>query len=155
VLAALAGNTALVDLRPGAGAELVRCDVAGEELRLPGGLAAQLEGLQAFAAEEIPATEPVWVVNQPTLYSVLGRVAPSWWLYFYWAESEEEQRAHIRALEERGVDWVLVRTAALEGPEERDFASTHPLVWAHLRQAFRPVHLPALPRATLLLRRHS
>ena len=155
VLSALQGNSALARLRPGARGELAACEVAGEELRLLPGQATQLRVLQEFVAAKLPGDEPLWIVNQPTLYPVLGKVAPSWWLFFYWPESEEEQRAHVRRLEERGVNWALVNAGKIEGPGESGFPDTHPLVWKHLQTAFQPVNLPALPRGMQLLRRRK
>ena len=152
-LAAFEANTSLNRFRPGQGAKLVECDVAGETLRVPSAQAAQLRALQDFAAQQIPGETPIWIVNHSALYAVLGKVAPSWWLFFYWPEPEEEQRAHVRRLAQRGVDWVLVYLREVEGSEEGSFPGTHPLVWKHLREAFRPVSLPGLPSSLQLLRR--
>ena len=53
------------------------------------------------------------------------------------------------------MNWVLVNAGTIEGPEERGFPDTHPLVWKHLQTAFQPVNLPALSRGMQLLRRRK
>jgi len=154
-LAASEANWLLARLRPDVRAETVELEVAGERLELGALQAGQLAALQSFAARQIPGDEPLWVVNQPALYPVLGKVSPSWWLLFYWAEPEAEQREHVRALDEKGVDWVIVRLRSAADAEERGFPSTHPIVWRHLNEAFRPVSLPGLPNGLQLFRRRT
>ncbi len=153
LLAAFEANSVLTRFRPDQTADLVDCDVAGERLRMPLRQAQGVRALQAFAAERLPGEAPIWIVNQPTIYALLRKAAPGWWLYFYWPESEAEQRAHIESLAQRGVDWVLLHIGWVEGPEQQTFASTHPLVWRHLSQAFEPVELPGLQSHLKLMRR--
>ncbi|NOT29101.1 MAG: hypothetical protein HOP15_01495 [Planctomycetes bacterium] len=154
-LAALEANTVLTRFRPDQGARLVACEVAGESLRLPVGQATLLRALQDFAAELLPGETPIWIVNQPTLYAVLRKSAPSWWLFFYWPEDDEAQRAHVQALEQRDVDFVLVHLGQADGSEARGFRNTHPLVWQHLLQEFRLLHLPGLPSNLQLFRKRT
>jgi hypothetical protein len=152
--AASEANPALAPFRPDARGALVDCTVAGERLRLAVPQARTFEALQTFAQREL-GDAPLWVVNQPTLYAALGRRAPSWWLFFYWPEDEAAQRMHVRMLEEERVEWVLVNLGKPEGLETQDFTLTHPLVWGHLRAAYRPVPLEGLSPKLQLLRLRS
>ncbi len=154
-LAALDANPVLERMRPAQRGRLVACNVAGETLRLPVGQAQELRALQDFAAQRLAGEAPIWIVNQPALYAVLRKTAPNWWLFFYWPEDDDAQQAEVQELDQRGVDFVLVHLGQVEGPEERSFPSTHPLVWQHLQQAFQPLSLPGLPSNLQLFRRRT
>jgi hypothetical protein len=142
--------------KPGEPQELVACEVDGEVLRLPVSKARQLESLKAFFRARVRPEEKVFIApGRPALYSVLGKVAPTWWIYFFWMATDEEQRALIDELDTRGVDWVLVVDRSIDGIEERRFASTHPLVWQHLASAFEPVAAEELGPPNVLFHRRQ
>ncbi len=138
-LAFLEVHPLLAQFKPGYAQELVECEVDGERLRLPKGKARLLQGLEALVSAVVPPDETLFIApGRPGLYPILGRVAPTWWIYFFWQASEDEQRALIADLARRGVNWVLIVDRSIDDVEERRFQSTHPLVWQHLQSDFDP-----------------
>ncbi len=140
--------------KPGEPQELVACEVDGETLRLPSSKARQLENLQAVFRARVRPEEQVFIApGRPAFYAVLGKVAPTWWIYFFWVATDAEQRELIDELASEGVDWVLVVDRSIDGIEERRFASTHPLVWQHLERDFERVAAQELAPPCVLFRR--
>src|SRR6185503_18607255 len=108
-LAFLEVHSLIARFKPGEPQELVACEVDGEMLRLPVSKARQLENLKAFFRARVRPEEKVFIApGRPALYSVLGKVAPTWWIYFFWTATDAEQRALIDELATKGVNWVLV-----------------------------------------------
>jgi hypothetical protein len=155
LLAALVSNTQLSRFRPDVQRTLVDHPVAGDVLRLSAGQDRELRRIERLFAEHVPADARVWIVNRPTLYPLLGRVAPLWWLHLYFEATEEEQRELIRELDARGVDWVLIVSEGEEGLEERLFPETHALVWQHLLDSFDRLADDALPAGHYFFRRRA
>jgi hypothetical protein len=155
-LAFLEVHSLFARFKPGEPQELVACEVDGELLRLPVSKAKQLENLKAFFRARVRPEEKVFIApGRPALYSVLAKVAPTWWIYFFWTATDEEQRALIDELATKGVNWVLVVDRSIDGVEERRFASTHPLVWQHLASDFTPIAAEELGPPNVLFRRRD
>lgn len=55
---------------------------------------------------------------------------------------DERQREMIRQMHANRVAWVMVFLPPVEGRVRLGFRNTHPLVWRHLREAYRRVEIP-------------
>ncbi len=133
---------------------LVEFDAGGEVVRVSPAQATYLENLRAFVRAHLADEESIFIApNRPTLYALLGKVSPSWWIYFFWPATDEEQRELIEALSKRGVDWVLIIDRPIDGRDDLRFRSTHPLVWSYLSLAFEHVEVPELPGSNQFFRR--
>jgi len=153
LLAALVFHPQLSRSRPGVERNLVAHAVAGDEILLPAGQEHDLATLERLFSKHAPPDARVWIVNQPTLYPVLGRVAPLWWLHPYFRATEAEQRELLDEIESRGVDWVIVVGEGGETEEERAFPQTHPLVWEYLLATFSVLSSDQLPAGLHVFRR--
>jgi hypothetical protein len=150
VLASIEGNKVFSRLLVhGEEAATAPHSVAGETLQLPASKARQYAAMEAFVAARLPGDEPLWIVNCPGFYVMLGKTSPTWWLTFYWPPDEGEEEGLIRTLRERGVDWVMLTADADE------FLDQRPLLRAHLGRDFRPVESPGLPPRVQLLQRRG
>jgi hypothetical protein len=154
LFAVFQASPSFIHLRSGARSEAVEVDVAGEALRLVPAQAAMLRGIQAAVSARVAPEEALFIAPaRPTLYPVLGKKSPVWWLYFFWPASAEEEAETIRRLDATPVNWALIVEHAVEERAERGFRSTHPRVWQHLADAFRPVPDERLPPGHHLFRR--
>lgn len=134
--------------------ELVDFDVNGESIAVSVFFAPGLENLRSFVNANIPRDQPLFIApNRPGLYPLLGRVAPTWWIYFFWPASEAEQQTLIADLERNHVNWALLIEREIDGRQDMSFRSTHPLVTAYLQRNFRLVSTPGFPPDHLMLRR--
>jgi hypothetical protein len=126
--------------------------VAGEMLLLPPARAAYFRKLERAVAEHVGDDALFVAPSRPGLYPLLGKRSPSWWIYFFVPDAEDAaQRELIGELED--TDWALVVDVPVGQREELRFERSHPLVWSHLTDEFRPVPTPELPDDHLLLRR--
>ncbi len=155
VLSVLEAHPTLSRFRPGhEEPKVVEYEVAGDLLRVNADHALYLWTLESFVATRIPESEPLFIApNRPTLYPVLDKVSPTWWIYFFWPASDDEQRELIERLNDRGVDWALIFDRPIDEREELRFRNTHPLVWAFLMTRFEPVGGLDLPEENYLLHR--
>ncbi len=155
VMSVLEVHPTLSRFRPGhEEPKVVEYEVAGDALRVNADHALYLWTLETFVASHIAPSEPLFIApNRPTLYSVLGKVSPTWWIYFFWPATDEEQRELIERLNARGVDWALIFDRPIDEREELRFRNTHPIVWAFLMTRFEPVGGLDLPEENYLLRR--
>jgi hypothetical protein len=89
--------------------------------------------------------------NIPVFYCLLAKRSPSWWLFFFWDATLDEDEALLAELEASGVRWALVFESP-RGEQERRFSATHPRTWSAL-QRWRRVRAPGLPGDFVLLRK--
>ncbi|NOT28977.1 MAG: hypothetical protein HOP15_00855 [Planctomycetes bacterium] len=140
------------DLTQTLGQPSVEHRIGRETLKLQPRHASLLAGLEAALARTV-GDEPVFLApNIPSFYCVLGKRSPSWWLFFFWEATPEEEQALLQELGEPRVDWALV----FESPrdvQDRRFSDTHPLVWQHFETQWRRVPAPGLPPDFVLFRR--
>jgi hypothetical protein len=136
---------------------LVEHDVAGERLRLLAPHADYLTRVERSVRASVPEEASLFLApSRPTLYPLLGKVAPCRSLYFFFPRvSEEEQRGTIRSLEERRTEWALIVDVPIAGKDALRFSSSNPLVWRWLGEGFERVPTPDLPANHLLLRRRA
>jgi len=135
------------------GRELRERTVAGERLLLSPSQAAYLPAIEHTLGARL-GEAPIFIApNRPSLYCVLGKSAPTWWIYYFWKLSPEEQEGTIARLEERGVDWALIVDSPVEEREDLLFRSMNELVWAHFQSAWERVPTPELPEDHLLFHR--
>ncbi|MGB8170852.1 MAG: hypothetical protein WCF18_25330, partial [Chthoniobacteraceae bacterium] len=133
---------------------LAAVDVAGERMVLSAYRANVLRNAQALSAKLAKPTEPIlFLPNLPTLYPFTGRVSPIHDIYFFFPAKPEEDRALLAEIEAAGVQWVMLHDYALDDREDLRFRNMYPIVFEHLRQNFRPVPMPALPRDMVVLQR--
>lgn len=140
-------------LTVGFGKTFVTQRVGGETLRLLPPQAAYLAAVERVVAERVGDGALFIAPNRPTLYALLGKTAPTWWIYYFWRATDEEQRVTIASLAEHGVDWALVIEAPSDDKAELLFRNTNPLVWQHFRDAWTLERTPALPPDHLLFHR--
>jgi hypothetical protein len=135
------------------GRELQEREVAGERLLLSPAQAQYLPAIEHGLGARI-GDDPIFIApNRPSLYCVLGKSAPTWWIYYFWRLAPEEQQETIARLSERGVDWALIVDAPVEEREDLLFRSMNELVWAHFQRDWERVPTPELPADHLLFRR--
>ncbi len=157
LLATPAANPQLKRYRPdGEAAPLVAYEVAGDRLRLDPGQAAYLEHLQSEINRRVAPEEMLFVApSSPSVYPLLGKRSPTWWIYLLWAADTEVQEQIISDLTAQRVSWALI----IDKPQDRRrgllFHQSHPLVWRYLGREFEPVSLPPAFRGHHLLRRRS
>jgi hypothetical protein len=133
---------------------LVEFDAAGDTVRVTRQQALRYQSLVDFGRENLAADEPILIApNRPGLYPLLGKVSPSWWIYFLWPARAEEERELVAALEERRVDWALIVDKPTDDKPELLFRNSHPLVWEHLTRHFEPFPARGLPTGHVVLRR--
>ena len=150
----LEDNHLLQPYRLGQEVRLVEHAVQGETLRTFPGRAAYFERLERTVEEHVGEGALFIAPSRPGLYPLLGKAAPTWWIYFFIPDAEEElQRGLIEDLE--GVDWLLFVDVAIAKQERFRFRNSHPLVWEHVQREYRRVPTPDLPADHLLLRRRS
>lgn len=134
---------------------LVEARLGPDTLRMLPPQADYFARLQAVVAEKIRPEERLFVApSRPSFYPLLGKRSPSWWIYFFVKDAdEEEQRELIGELAE--VEWVLIVDQAIAEREELRFRNSYPLVWRHLETAYRRVPTPTLEPNHFLLRRRE
>jgi hypothetical protein len=145
-------------LRPGYGSRsLVSYRVRGDVLRLPAWTASYLAAIERVTARHVKPEEKLFIAPaRTTLYPVLGKIAPVHDTYMIFPARPEVQRAVIRSLDEKGVNWALIiDTPAADGRNDLRLRNTYPLVWQYLGAKFEVVRDPELPRAHFLLKRRS
>ena len=135
------------------GRTLLERTVAGERLLLSPSQAAYLPALELSLGARVGAAPLFIAPNRPSLYCVLGKRAPTWWIYYFWRIEPAEQEATIARLRERGVDWALIVDAPIEEREDLLFRSMNDLVWAHFQREWERVPTPELPPDHVLLHR--
>jgi len=128
-------------------------EVAGERLELLDGQARYLAGVQRAIAENVGAAPLFIAPNRPTLYCVLGKSAPTWWIYYFWQATAEEQQATIERLRARGVDWALIIDDPVDDDEGLLFRGTNELVWQHFEREWTRVPTPSMAKSHILLHR--
>jgi hypothetical protein len=157
LLAAPATNPELARFSPGADAPtLVRVEVAGDPLWLHPGQAAYFQQLGAVVHQRVAPEDTLFIApNAAALYPVLGKVSPTWGIYFLWVADEKSQERIIGELTAERVRWALIIDNPVAGRRELLFRNSHPLVWQYLVREFEPVPLSAAFRGHHLLRRRS
>ncbi len=126
--------------------------VGAETLALQPRHASVLSGIQGALERTVGAESVFLAPNIPAFYCLLGKRSPSWWLFFFWDATPEEQSALIAELAQAGTNWALV----LESPrdvQDRRFSETHPLVWQHFETRWRRVPVAGLSPDFVLFRR--
>jgi hypothetical protein len=157
LLATPVANPQLAVYRPGVEVpQLVSYEVAGDQLRVVPGHAASLERLESVIHQRVAPEEMLFVAPfTPSLYPLLGKVSPSWWIYFLWVADTKSQEQIVGELTAQRVRWALIIDMPLDGRRELLFRNSHPLVWQYLRREFEPIPLAASFRGHYLLRRRS
>ena len=117
--------------------ELVEVEVAGDSLLLGKASATQLKGL--LQTSERFGADPIYVVNAPLVYPLVGKTAPSHALFVTWELSKQEQERIVADLEDALVSWILVADVAFDGRNELRFEHTHAIVLAWMQQRFELV----------------
>jgi len=136
-----------------AGERFVESDVGGESLALPAGQARYLAGIQQTVEKRVGAERLFLAPNMPALYCAFGKSSPSWWIYYFFPASPDEQAQLIAALATQHVDWALIGDPPPGASVEKSFRTTHPEVWAHFERDWRRVSAPLLPGDLALFRR--
>ncbi len=154
-LAATVSNPTLENLSPRTHRiGLVPHEIAGEKLRLLPMVERTLSGVEAAVRSRVGEGEALFIApGRPTLYPLLGKKSPVWWLYFFWPASVEEQRETIARLEEQPVNWALIIDTGVNDREDLRFQGTNPLVWRYLFSDFRLVNDERLAQGYLLFQR--
>jgi hypothetical protein len=152
-LLALARHPVLQHFGPGEPVKLAAHEVAGEELRLKARLARHLRRVEGMVETLVGDEELLIVPTRPTMYPLLGKTSPLWWIYFLWPATEAEQEETLRRLDERGVNWALVVEKSFDRQEEYDFRHTNPRVWEHFQREWLLVRDPSVPKDYFLFRR--
>jgi hypothetical protein len=157
LLATPATNPELTRFRPGVEpTALVRVEVAGESLWLHPGQAAYFQQLGAVIQQRVAPEDTLFIApNAAALYPVLGKVSPTWAIYFLWVADEKSQARMIDELKAQRVRWALIIDNLVAGRRELLFQNSHPLVWQYLIREFEPMPLAAAFRGHHLLRRRS
>ena len=128
-------------------------EIGGEHLQLLDSQARYLAGVQRAVAENV-GDAPLFIApNRPTLYCVLAKTAPTWWIYYFWQAPAEEQQATIERLRARGVAWALIIDDPVDDDEALLFRATNELVWQHLEREWTRVATPSMPKSHILLHR--
>jgi hypothetical protein len=137
--------------------ELAEVDAAGETMRMFRWKADYLNRLKQVVDRNVPPDDRLFIAPaRPTFYPLLGKVAPTWGIYFFWPDAADDvQRAMIRDLEETGTRWALVLDVAVDDREDLRFRNSHPLVWDWLLAHFERVPSPGLPPDHLLLQKRD
>jgi len=131
----------------------VTIEIAGETVSLKLIQAVLVHHVQAVVARHVGDEELFIAPTMPMWYPILGKRSPTWWIYFLWPATEEEQRETIDRLEQRGVRWALIIDRPLNDVEEYGFERTNPLVLEHLAREWEPVPDSDLPKSYHLFRR--
>jgi hypothetical protein len=127
---------------------------AGEIVRLLPRNARRLTALSSFIETNVGADQNMFIApNRPALYPLLGKTSPSWWIYFFWKATDEEQLDLIRELDEAKVNWVLLIDRPIDGREDMRFFGTHPAVAVFLMREFERVEMPGTPGNHILMKR--
>lgn len=138
------------------GRDWVEIDVRGDTLIVDPATARAVQTVQSIARRYMQSgDEIVFSPYWPTMYAILGRVAPVWETYSSYAEDAEGQRRFIEELEAKRVKWAVVGNAPLDGREDRRFSQTHPNTWRYFEENYEPVEIQGLPADYRLLRRRS
>ncbi len=125
----------------GDGAQLGR-----EEVLLKRSLARHLARVQWLIRTRVEDDELFVAPTSPSFYPIFGKLSPDWWIYYLWPATEEQQRATIQRLEERGVKWALIVHRNFDQDESFSFEETNPLVLEWIQREFE-VHEDTLVRA--------
>ncbi len=124
----------------------------GAELRLKAGLTRHLKRVQGMIEQAVPAEDALFVApTRPTFYPLFDKLSPTWWIYFLWPATEEEQRETIERL--RDVRWALIVEKSFADDEAYDFRNTNPLVWEHLSTEWKRLEAGIVPEDYYLFRR--
>jgi hypothetical protein len=135
------------------GRRLEERTVAGERLLLSPAQAAYLPTIEQSLGLRVGAARLYVAPNRPSLYCLLRKSAPTWWIYNLWPLEAAEQEATIARLAERGVDWALIVDAPVEEREDLLFRNMSALVWAHFQRDWERVPTPELPPDHVLFHR--
>jgi len=129
-------------------------DAAGDRLWLSPELAGLLTRIEKAVAEQVPAGEPILVApDRPGLYVLLGRKAPVWDIYTLWPDRGGLDARMLREMQEKNVQWALVRDATLDNQRELRFSQTRPQLWDYLMGEFERIPASELPHRLALLRK--
>jgi len=126
----------------------------GATLRLKEALARHLSRVRTTLEQVVPAEDELFIApTRPSLYPLLSKRSPTWWIYFLWPATAEEQRETLRRLDERGVRWALIVEKSFTDDETYDFRNTNPLVWEQLETSWTRIGEGVLPPDYYLFRR--
>jgi len=127
-------------------------DAAGDRLWLSPELAGLLTSIEKAVADQVPAGEPILIApDRPGLYVLLGRKAPVWDIYTLWPDRGGLDERMLREMEEKNVQWALVRDATLDNQRALRFSQTRPQLWDYLMGDFERVPTSGLPHRLSLL----
>jgi hypothetical protein len=139
--------------------ELAPLELAGDdgtsyELRLKFGLARHLRRVRSMVTDVVPADEPMFIApTRPTFYPLFDKLSPTWWIYFLWPATDEEQHETIERLRAEGVNWALVVEKSFTDDASFDFRSTNPLVWEHFATEWDVLDAGVVPEDYYVFRR--
>ena len=153
-LGSVSANHQLLSRRQFAQREaLTEYRVAGDTLRIPWPLAAYYTALERTLARHVPADAEIFFgPSRPAFYGIFDKVAPTWWIYFFIPDLEDDsQRTVLADLE--NVDWALLVDVPIANQERFLFRNTCPLVWQAFVEEFERVPTPKLPANHLLMHR--
>ena len=154
-LTALEGNTQFKPLRPGAPTfERTRLRVGVDELDLKVVHAATIDRVQRLVKRHLGPDDGIYIApTMPTFYPVLGKRSPTWWIYYLWPATDEEQRTTIERLRDQDIDWALIIFKPFNDQTQYNFDRTNPIVWRHLRVEWESVDDPLVPPNYVFFRR--
>ncbi len=128
--------------------------IGHQTLGLTPAMATLIGDLQRFAKTSLAPGENILIAPYfPMLYEVVGRLSPIQEIYLLWPQSAEAERATIRDLERKRVNWALLTFGEMDDLPERSLPATHPLLVKYLQEHFEQVDDVPVPAPYLLLRR--
>ena len=128
--------------------------IGKETLRLNPSAAALLKRLQRFAKTDMNQGESILILpSEPMLYEVVERFSPLHEIYFLWPQSVEAEQKSIGELEQKRVNWTLLKMEVMDNMPERSLPATHPILVSYLREHFKVVANAPVSAPYVLLRR--
>ncbi len=128
--------------------------IGKETLRLNPSAAALLKRLQRFAKTDMNQGENILILpSEPMLYEVVERFSPLHEIYFLWPQSVEAEQKAIGELEQKRVNWTLLKMEVMDNMPERSLPATHPILVSYLREHFKVVANAPVSAPYVLLRR--
>ncbi len=133
---------------------LATFEVRGEELRLKAGLTRHLERVRRMLDQALDPSDELFVApTRPTFYPLFGKRSPTWWIYFLWPATADEQAETMRRLADGNVNWALIVEKSFTDDPAYDFRNTNPLVWEHLQRDWILLDAAIVPEDYYLFRR--
>lgn len=131
---------------PAQRSRLVAYSLRGDTLRLSQATAFLIQECQRVVRERLgPGESVMFVPYLPGLYPALDSRSPIWEIYTTLPAAAEAQRQMIRQMHLHQTTWVMVFQPAVDARRDLGFRRTHPLVWRHLQEFYRPVPTPPFP----------